>query len=250
LNSTLRRCWTFGVALLLAGGCKQILSMEEAELDPTLTAGSGGTAGTQSTGGDGGLGGTSGNNGDGQAGGGTGATEGDAGPDVVGPSLCDRYCSTVMPACTGEHRVYSSTASCQAACGALPPGEPGSENTNTVHCRLRQAEFARNTGEDYTYCPSAGPAGSGKCGSNCESLCAMIEGVCKGANRKYEDEQVCQRACAKLPDLGTFNTIIADESPQHVQCRIYHVTNAAIDPDEHCDHAAGIYACENPEAGL
>lgn len=212
-----------GSLLVVAAGglsCGAILGIEDAEVDPALTAAPGGASGA------GGQGGTTSAGGGGE------------------PSVCERYCDTVMATCTGVFAVYTTIESCLAVCGHLPPGREGDEIGNTAHCRLRHAESA--PAEPAYYCPIAGPGGNGVCGSNCEGLCTIAEGVCVGATEQWSSRIACQDECSAVPDLGTYSTDPSESfyEGDHVQCRLFHVSSAALmDAAIHCPHVAGAPPC-------
>jgi hypothetical protein len=137
-------------------------------------------------------------------------------------------------------------------CAALDPGEPGGFSGNTVECRLARAELAQATGEPGEYCHTAGPGGAGVCGDDCEGFCAVMAQTCTLMG-SFES---CLPQCADVPNLVdspdevlfpgnvTYDTSI--QSGDSVQCRLYHVTAATLDPVIHCSHAAGVALCTPP----
>lgn len=264
------------IAAALASACSQILSIEDAYVDPALTAGTGGSAptagslgptmslGNHDQGGEpavsvGGAGETHEMHPTGgsqaSAGGPTNAAGG-AGPDV--PDVCERYCDQVTRVCKGKYEQYRTFDQCVRVCRLIPAGAEGDKDTNTVGCRMRQAELAES--EPFVYCKSAGPLGEGKCGSDCISYCGLMQQACTAASTAgnlessyYESSEACLAACGALP--------VTDAAPMHystsataepssfvgnnVFCRTYHVA-AAIEqdaPDEHCPHAMGGDPC-------
>lgn len=245
----LRICGAAFVVALGAGACANILSLEDAELDPALEGSGGGGSETSDGGHTHGGGGDSptseGGGGAGDVGGAGGELAGGGGEGGgTGPTECETYCSTVMDNCTGSFAVYGAIEVCLAACQHLPLGEAGDEDTNTVFCRLGAAQAA--PAEPSFYCPAAGPGGNGVCGSNCEGLCSLAEGVCVGPWSQWPSIEECLSACSELPDLGTYSTDPADElyKGPHVQCRLYHSSSAALeDPDVHCAHVGGAAPC-------
>ena len=210
--------------------CEAILGIEDASVDPAL-------AGESTTGGA------------------APATGGSAGADVshggdstggggAAPDLCAQYCATVMASCTGPFAVYTTAESCLAVCEQLPAGSEGDEIGNSGHCRLRHAESA--PAEPLNYCPIAGPGGNGICGGNCESLCTVAQGVCTGDLQPWSGAIACQNDCAGVPDLATYSTDpdAAMYKGDHVQCRLFHLSSAAVkDPEIHCPHVAGAPPC-------
>lgn len=63
----------------------------------------------------------------------------------------------------------------------------------------------------------------------------------------FDDEQQCMNTCQGLP-TGNVNysaTSVEVADGNHVQCRLFHVTSAAmLDAEEHCEHAMGFTLCE------
>jgi hypothetical protein len=150
---------------------------------------------------------------------------------------CLQYCDTVSLACKGTNAVYSSKEACLGTCAKLPPGEDIEPIGNTVACRKKEAERARDTNEPATHCKAAGPGGAPTCGKNCESWCTLLQKTCP---KEFGAMPDCPRACAALRDKGTFS-LDADHDGDTVQCRIEHVSNAtgsATAPLTHCGHAA------------
>lgn len=266
--------------LTLSAACTQILDIQDAWVDPALTVGaasgnsgeagsSSSAAGEQNTGGM--LGSAGGHN---HAGGGAphagtssvgdnagsnGMTAGAGGSDAPEPpDTCQSYCDSVIKNCKGKYEQYRSVGQCLEVCKRMPLGTPGDENVNTVECRIRQARFAES--EAFLYCKSAGPLGAGKCGSNCESYCALMAGTCSQSSTAgnvelsyFDDTQACLSNCAAIPDDPQGPTQYSSSATiepsslvgNNVYCRTYHVT-AGIEQDsasEHCPHAMGGDPC-------
>jgi hypothetical protein len=260
---------------LLALSCASVLGIEDAACDPefdascntTITAsnlpapggpggnggapavGAAGAPGSAGSGGDaatlagaGGSPGVAGNSGASNAGSG-----GSAGAEPMEAPLCDRYCETVATACTGTNEQFASLDACLAVCERLEAGSPGDVAGNTVECRLARAQLAQRTGEAANYCSSAGPGGAGACGEDCEGFCTLMAETCPAAMGTYE---ACLPACAMVPDLSgppdnvAYNTSVQDGNS--LQCRLFHVTAATLDPIAHCVHAAGLAPCATP----
>jgi hypothetical protein len=221
-----------GLAIALGGAsCRQVLSIEDAELVPAPVAGADGGDSLSNAH---------------RAGGSEPVISAAGAPDMAAaPSLCERYCSAVMASCTGEFAVYTSLDACLAVCAALPEGEPGDRNVNSVQCRLQAALVAKD--EVPHYCPIAGPGGNGECGSNCESLCQLRASIC--APFVGDDAEACQQSCTKLTDLGSYSTDlnVGQYRGPHVQCRLYHLCAAAVaEPEQHCQHVDGAAPCSAP----
>ncbi|HEY6724417.1 MAG TPA: hypothetical protein VI197_10305 [Polyangiaceae bacterium] len=283
MSPLLRRAFSFAPLLTICWGCTQLLGIEEASVDPALDAkgnlegastntSSGGssaapsteTSGNSSASGamtsttGGGSGGSQGEAGAGSepensaasASGGTGtANTTTGGPE---PSLCEDYCHDIMESCTGSQLQYRDQAQCMKICKMLPEGELGKINENTVACRAKyvgDARYGSGTELD-AYCRRAGPGGAGYCGSNCEGYCSLMMHVCTGSDvgvYKFDSSEACVEACEALPSsdegYAVSNPLIADGN--HVECRLFHVTSAAmLDPEEHCEHAMGVTLCE------
>jgi hypothetical protein len=211
-------------------GCASVLGIETATHDPQLdTAGSGNKGG-------------SGNGGSAGAGGAVDV------PD--GGDLCSTYCDTVMANCPAPAQQYVSKAVCMKICARLDPGQPGDDSGNTINCRLHYAESAATAGEVADNCSAAGPGGAQQgvttvCGSYCEGLCRIALDTCKGAERVFNSVSECVSSCAGIPDLGDYNDTITDGNS--VQCRLYHVSAAQIDPVIHCPHVTGLVGpCKVP----
>ena len=274
-RSTRPRDLSLLALLTFASACSQILDIEQAHVDPTLTASAGSSqAGAQPAGssnsepsnagqsdpGDAGSGsggthdhGSGGSSGSGVA----GSTAGSAGSAPVELALCERYCEQVTRTCKGKYEQYRTFDQCIRVCQHLPPGQPDDEDTNTVSCRLRQAEFADS--EPFVYCKSAGPLGEGKCGSNCVSYCSLMQEACTVESTVgnlepsyFDSSQACLSACTELPEMTgpVHYSSSASAEPtsfigNSVFCRTYHVA-AALEqdtPDEHCPHAMGGDPC-------
>ena len=111
------------------------------------------------------------------------------------------------------------------------------------------ARYAAGT-EQAAYCRQAGPGGDGRCGSNCEGYCTLMMEVCSPnvtSIYRYKNMNECTDACEALPvsdvPYSSAGVLVADGN--HVQCRLFHVTSAAmLDAEEHCEHAVGITLCE------
>ena len=274
----LQRFSSMGVvsSVLLALGCASVIGIEDATCDPEfdetcnptitasnlpapggvtpVTAGSGGAAGAVGTAGAPGSAGAGGGGvaalggaGGAAAGSSGAASGGSGGTAAIEEPLCDRYCETVATACTGQNEQFASLDACLAVCERLEPGSVGDVAGNTVECRLARAQLAQRTGEAADYCSSAGPGGGGACGEDCEGFCALMAETCPAAMGTYEE---CLPVCATVPDLSgppdnvAYNTSVQDGNS--LQCRLFHVTAATLDPIAHCVHAAGLAPCATP----
>jgi hypothetical protein len=108
---------------------------------------------------------------------------------------------------------------------------------------LGLAALAMSTGEPGDYCFGAGPGGAGICGSDCEGYCTMMTQKCT----QFANLSQCLTACAVVPDLSrppmNLRYDSSQDSGNSLQCRLFHVTAASIDPGGHCVHAAGQTPC-------
>lgn len=208
-------------------GCASVLGIEAATYDSKLDKGGASNAGGSGNAGESGAG---------------GATD-------SGKSLCDEYCDSVMANCVGAAEQYVSKAVCMKICARLDPGQPGDDAGNTVNCRYHYAELVPLIGEPATNCSAAGPGGANSeksvCGSYCEGLCRIAFDTCKGAQRVYASISECVSDCETLPDLGDYADSVQEGNS--VQCRLYHVSAAQIDPVIHCPHVSGLVGpCKVP----
>jgi hypothetical protein len=254
------RTWRVLCGLWLAAlSCRQIVGIEQAEVDPSLSDKEiGGSRSALAAGGSAGqagepvfepggapsssLGGNAAAGEAGQAADAAGAGAGGEAGARAAPTLCEQYCSAVTDNCIGAFTVYTSYSTCLAVCARLPEGTEGARTGNSVQCRLRAAQVAKE--EVPHYCPIAGPGGNGVCGTNCESLCGLREGVCAGFSEG--DVASCRTECGKLQDLGNYSTDldVGQYAGPHVQCRLYHLSAAAADdPEQHCLHVDGAAPC-------
>ena len=162
---------------------------------------------------------------------------------------CADYCSRVMVACTSQFQVYISEEVCLGLCSHMQTGDPLEPiSENTVACRARQAELAEL--EPDVHCMNAGPGGNGECGSDCEAYCQLQAKTCPDQAKDYPTLQACEKACSGLTDQQSFD-IDADHEGDTIECRLVHISSAAIQPDMHCQHAplapGGPWCVGNPE---
>jgi hypothetical protein len=101
-------------------------------------------------------------------------------------------------------------------------------------CRTKEAELVD---EEPQSCLAAGPGGSGTCGTNCKSYCSLLEKLCKP---QFDEDGLanpadCERKCRALADNGGFDHV-KDYGGDTVQCRLVHLTSAALPAADHCLH--------------
>lgn len=164
----------------------------------------------------------------------------DTGMELTDPQLCQRYCNAVQTNCTGENQVYRTQNDCQRICERLPRGQEsdGSASVNTVLCRLRYAEAA--VSEKALNCPAAGPAGSDRCGGNCEAYCWLRSQVCAGIAGQNVELERCRAQCPVLNDDASYRPDPA-MTGDSLSCRMNHLVNASEGPLEaqaHCWHTS------------
>ena len=81
------------------------------------------------------------------------------------------------------------------------------------------------------------------CGSNCDAFCDVLEQVCASDfAAHYADPSECSSDCQdNFPDLGSYD--VSMSAGDSVQCRLWHLAAATVDPNLHCQHAAGAAPC-------
>ena len=206
------------------------------------TGGKGGNAGSSAGKGGSTSIGDAGNSGEGGEGGAPGPVD-----------LCPAYCDEIMTQCDGTDAQFLDRQQCERICNLFPQGTIGAPNADTVACRLKYAQKTRygSESEVSVYCRQAGPGGDGACGGNCDGFCTLMMSVCTETSAgpyHFATFDQCEATCNALPagavPYATSNPLVADGN--HVQCRLFHVTSAAMaDEDEHCGHAMGLTLCED-----
>lgn len=155
-------------------------------------------------------------------------------PSDGATAACTAYCDAVMAACTGEDAVYTSDSACLSVCALLDAGDPEElSGDNTVACRNFWAQEAER--EPAEFCSAAGPGGAGRCGSDCEAYCALYPQVCPD-EADAQGTETCIEACGALVDQRDFD-VVRDHGGDTVECRLVHVTSAALNATAHCQHA-------------
>jgi len=245
------------VAALATASCTQVLGIEDARIDPTLSQSNAGAAGSAGAG----NGGGSAGNGGGPHGGAAGsASDVDASADASdeskppnsegGSPICAQYCEDIMSFCGGNVGQYIDVPQCLKVCALFPEGTIGGADGNTAACRMKYAGKARYAAgsERDAYCRKAGPGSDGTCGSICDSFCILMMPTCTPTRTPpfyYGSSDMCLTACKRLKDNPPYT--VADGTlpdTNDAQCRLFHVCSAVMDPDEHCEHAMGITMCD------
>ena len=163
------------------------------------------------------------------------------GDDAV---TCDAYCDAIGTACTGEHLQYGTRAACMGLCATLPVGTMADPTGNTLACRVHTISLIGVEGS----CAAAGPSGADptsdeQCTTSCEALCAGAVEVCP---KDFDSKADCLTKCDALPICSEAFQVPTDgciPNYSSVQCRIYHLAAATLDPDTHCPHVAGVGYC-------
>jgi hypothetical protein len=238
--------------VLAAASCAEVLGIDEARIDPSLTPiptgmldASGGSAGTSvDTGAPGGTGGAGGTNPSD-----SGGNPVDTGPDSNDSPVCRQYCSDIMEYCQADLKQYVDVAQCLKVCAIYPEGLITDADGNTASCRLKyagKARYALGT-EKEAYCRKAGPGSDGTCGTICDGFCTLMMGVCTPMFAPYNFPATaeCLTACRALKDSPPY-TVSDGTLPDRndAQCRLFHVCSSVMDPDEHCEHAMGVTMCD------
>lgn len=164
---------------------------------------------------------------------------------------CPTYCTEIAKTCTDANAQYTAAPAmnCAATCAKFAVGTSADTSGDTLGCRLYHIQniTVRNQPAG-THCSHAGPSGGAlaltmtgaedaHCGSACANFCAAEAKICTGANQQYADTAACMTACngfARTPEYSATTT-----GGNTLACRIYHLTNAAISPDNattHCKH--------------
>ena len=161
-------------------------------------------------------------------------TSGGAGNAPPSNAACQDYCADVMSACQGAVAVYATKDVCLAVCAMLVPGDALEPLGNTVACRANEAKLAEREPDDH--CPSAGPGGGARCSSDCAAYCALYPQICPDGDA-YASDGECLEACSGLTDQERFD-VVMDHEGDTLECRLVHLSAAALEPDAHCPHAS------------
>jgi hypothetical protein len=151
---------------------------------------------------------------------------------------CDAYCDAIGAVCTGDQLQYVTRDACMGLCPTFPVGTLGDIGVNTLGCRLA---IAKSLAGGEGACVGAGPGGAGYCGSDCDSFCASAVQVCP---TDFASDQACRALCLLIPECPNyFVTPGVTPDADTIQCRLYHLTAASLDPTTHCPHVRGEELC-------
>jgi hypothetical protein len=252
---------------VVAVGCRHIFDINEAELDPGVASTGGSSSSSSVSDANGGSesasGGTGaatahagansasegGESGAAASGGGGAAGEGSGDPPPP-PPLCETYCATISANCSGDLAQYPDLDTCLAVCDALPESGWDNSGSNTVQCRLAQAQKATGDAASYA-CAQAGPSGGGECGWDCDAYCAVMAAFCTsestGGLAYYSSTGACKQECKDVPEDDDPYSVSLHSTGPHLQCRLVHACAAAGDPVNECAAALGGPPCDTTE---
>jgi hypothetical protein len=204
-----RSLFAFSVLTLALASCASVIGIEDAELDPLL--------------------------------GGAGAA-----PPAID---CASYCNEIQATCQGALQQYDTLDSCLGFCAALPLGNPGDTEVNSIACRHAELEAAVAINEPEVHCASAGPGGENvpagaddACGGACEAYCTVLRATCASDFATvFSDHATCLADCDLLIDDGVFDA--SKQSGDTLQCRLWHLSAATVVDTPHCLHALGDDPC-------
>jgi hypothetical protein len=162
------------------------------------------------------------------------------GSPIDGPGkalTCTYYCATIQSACSGTVQQYAAAADCMNTCAKFTPGMLDQTMGDTLGCRIRHAEQAMTNAA--TYCVQAGPTGGGVCGvatpNYCGVFCPLEEAICPGAYPATGNGRCLGNAgCPSITSTPPYSA--NDTNKNDLECRFYHLTEAATNPSAHCGH--------------
>lgn len=163
---------------------------------------------------------------------------------------CANYCAQMAETCADADQQYASDEACQKLCASFPVGTIDDQEGDTLGCRLNAIKDAVATGEAHDACLAAGPGGSGRCGTNCESFCTSLEALCATEFATVAAlDGGCLGYCSDIPDCEDYaaDPLRDDNS---LQCRLFHLSSAAVQPTTHCKHTLAIGMCGGDDNGF
>lgn len=166
--------------------------------------------------------------------------------ELIDQVSCDNYCALIKVHCTGDNLQYSSDTdgsdtdeACMKMCAKMDPGTIDDTKKNTVGCRVRVLETFGDVDEP-ELCRSLGPAGGGLCGSDCENYCKTLEAICPDEFATFNGD--CEAGCGGFHDCDGY-VAEKDRNDDSLQCRLFHLSSASVDPTTHCPHAIAMGHC-------
>jgi hypothetical protein len=149
---------------------------------------------------------------------------------------CPSYCATIAKNCTGANLEYVTDKACTEMCGHFDLGRPGDEDGDSLACRVYHANAAAM--DPNVHCRHAGPLGGTHCGDPCSAFCLQDLAIC--GTTAYASESQCRTTCALYPYLtaGPGAGDVSIEDGPTLNCRLYHLESAVVDPVTHCNHTS------------
>jgi len=154
-----------------------------------------------------------------------------AGYDYCG-SRCENYCHIIGQTCTGAHAQFSAPSECPVFCESIRNGTVTDTAANSIECIIYHALAASVLNDPTTHCPHASPSGGNTCGSWCDVYCELVDRICVGTEKIFDNDTACHWQCPKYSNTATPGVDTGDS----VQCRIYHLGEGHDDPAESCSH--------------
>jgi hypothetical protein len=200
-------------------GCREILSFEEREFDPSLA-------------------------------------DGGADADAADPLSCEAYCARIQEKCTAAPQ-YPSLDACLGVCLTFPVGSLDDTTGHTLGCRVHVLEAT--TTLETADCAAAGPSGDGACGTKCESYCTAMERICPDVFSGVADcLETCTplldcglyTSPAGTPDDPSIQcrfyhlSVAAEGLPEDEDA------TPTTAQGKHCPHASGTTECISPGDGM
>jgi hypothetical protein len=240
----MNRFYFLGASLVIVGAMASACGDDESTATTTTSS----TASSSSSG----TGGTTTTTSSAGGGGSTTTTTGSGGGGGATAVDCATYCSTIEAACTAGNDQYGTNGTesfCVDTCATWMAGTLG-DTGDTIGCRLEHAMHISDAAVD---CVHAGPMAVGmgaggaggaggaaandpKCGASaCDNFCELADAVCTGGNQQWATVAACKADCQTfLGDATAYDA--GDTSGDTFECRMYHLTAAADDPNTHCGH--------------
>jgi hypothetical protein len=158
-----------------------------------------------------------------------GGGDGPGGGDAPALTLdCASYCNANVTTCTTALGQYDTAQACLGFCEHLTVGALGDTTGNTLGCRIYHTEFARQDAQ--THCEHSGPGGGSMCGAtSCEGFCSVAPIICP----TQWQANTCATRCAALTSTPPYSI---NSTGDTLECRLYHLTLATVDPTTHCPH--------------
>jgi len=168
---------------------------------------------------------------------------------TIAPDYCTGYCQLFTVSCAGQYlpaylaeAPYSSTTTLQACiqyCNLYGPLSSSYFTANnwvpslcvgdTIDCRTYHSVLALS--DPTTHCPHASLDGDNVCGQECGVYCNLATNPLCTSSQISFGSSTCASTCANYAD-GTVGATTGNT----LQCRIYHLSYALVEPNPHCGH--------------